>query len=146
MEWQVCSALHTSTQCNLPNFYGRKLDHFWVGRGVGRGEGRGESNDPSYSGLWIETGNGTSFSCPPLNFHVKSALAPLPDPTTKRWRAKWKLGRNTHASHARLCTFGAPDLHAPSVLVNKVSASELSRKFTKSAPLVGFEKRRRGIA
>ena len=34
-------------------------------------------------------------------------------------------------------TFGA-DLYAKSVLINKISASELSRKFTKSALLVGY--------
>ncbi len=34
------------------------------------------------------------------------------------------------------CTFGA-DLYAQSVLINKISASELSRKFMKSALLVG---------
>ncbi len=38
--------------------------------------------------------------------------------------------------HTRLCTFGA-DLYAQSVLTNKNSASELSRKFIKSALLVG---------
>ncbi len=32
----------------------------------------------------------------------------------------------------------APDLYAPSVLVSKISASELSRKFIKSAPSVGY--------
>ncbi len=36
----------------------------------------------------------------------------------------------------RFCTFGA-DLHAQSVLSNKISASELTRKFIKSALLVG---------
>ncbi len=35
-------------------------------------------------------------------------------------------------------TFGA-DLHARSVLTNKISASKLSRKFVKSALLVGNE-------
>ncbi len=30
------------------------------------------------------------------------------------------------------------DLHAPSVIINKISASELSRKFTKSAGVVGW--------
>ncbi len=32
----------------------------------------------------------------------------------------------------------APDLHAQSVIINKISASELSQKFIKSALLVGF--------
>ncbi len=39
--------------------------------------------------------------------------------------------------HTRFCTFGT-DLHARSVLINKISASELSRKFTKGELLVGF--------
>ncbi len=38
--------------------------------------------------------------------------------------------------HTRFCTFGT-DLYAQSVLSNKISASELSRKFIKSALLVG---------
>ncbi len=38
--------------------------------------------------------------------------------------------------HTRFCTFGA-DLCAQSVLINKNSSSELSRKFIKSALLVG---------
>ncbi len=39
--------------------------------------------------------------------------------------------------HARFCTLGA-DLHAQSVLIDKLSASELSRKFIKSALWVGL--------
>ena len=38
--------------------------------------------------------------------------------------------------HTRLCTFGA-DSYARSVLINKISASELGRKFIKSSLLVG---------
>ncbi len=38
--------------------------------------------------------------------------------------------------HTRFCRFGA-DLHARWVLINKISASELTRKFIKSASLVG---------
>ena len=38
--------------------------------------------------------------------------------------------------HTRFCTSGA-DLCAQSVLINKMSASELSRKLTKGALLVG---------
>ncbi len=52
-------------------------------------------------------------------------------PTTNGGMQKWKLGRNMYTLHARFCTFGA-DLHAQSVIVNKISASELTRKFTKS--------------
>ena len=39
--------------------------------------------------------------------------------------------------HIGFCTFGA-DLYAQSVLMKKNSASVLSRKFIKSALLVGF--------
>ena len=38
--------------------------------------------------------------------------------------------------HTLFCTFGT-DLYAQSALVNKISASELSRKFIRSALLVG---------
>ncbi len=38
--------------------------------------------------------------------------------------------------HTRFCTFGT-ELHAQSVLINKISALEFSRKFLKSALLVG---------
>ncbi len=41
-----------------------------------------------------------------------------------------------YTSRTRLCTFAA-DLHAQSVIINKVSASELRRKFIESALLVG---------
>ncbi len=59
-------------------------------------------------------------------------------PNQQWWYAKWKLSRNMYTLHARFFrTFGA-DLHAPSVLISKISASELSRKFIKSALLVGF--------
>ncbi len=43
-------------------------------------------------------------------------------PNHQRWHAKWKLSRNTtYTLHASFCTFGA-DLHAQSVLSNKISA------------------------
>ncbi len=42
-----------------------------------------------------------------------------------------------HPAHTFFARFGA-DLHAQSVLVNKISASELWRKFTKGALLVGW--------
>ena len=41
-----------------------------------------------------------------------------------------------HIAHTSFCTFGA-NLYAQSVLINKIFASELSRKFIKSALLVG---------
>ena len=46
--------------------------------------------------------------------------------------------------HACFCMFGA-DLYAQSVLVDKISASELSRKFIKSALLVGEAERKRSF-
>ena len=42
-----------------------------------------------------------------------------------------------HAHFVHVFARFAPDLHARSVLINKVSASELSRKFIKSALLAG---------
>ena len=63
-------------------------------------------------------------------------------PTTDGGRVNgtpWKLSWNilcTTQSIARFCTFGA-GLYAQSVLINKISASELCRKFIKSALLVG---------
>ena len=49
------------------------------------------------------------------------------------------VGICTHCTHA-FCTFGA-DLHAHSVLNNKISASKLSRTFIKTALLVGYRAR-----
>ncbi len=57
-------------------------------------------------------------------------------PTTKGGMQNGKVSRNVYTMHARFCTFGA-DAHAQSMLISKVSASELSRKFIKSALLVG---------
>ncbi len=51
-------------------------------------------------------------------------------PNHQRWHAKWNM-------HTCICTFGA-DLYAQSVLINKISASELSWKFIKVALLVGY--------
>ena len=57
-------------------------------------------------------------------------------PNHQRWYAKWKLRWNAYASHTRFCTFGA-DLHAQSVPINEISASDLSRKFIATALLAG---------
>ena len=57
-------------------------------------------------------------------------------PNHQRWYAKWKFISNIYRMHTHLCMFGV-DLYAQSVLSNKISASELSRKFIKSALLVG---------
>ncbi len=54
-------------------------------------------------------------------------------PTTK---GGMQYGIYTHCIHV-FCTFGA-DLYPQSVLIDKMSASELSRKFVKSALLVGI--------
>ncbi len=58
-------------------------------------------------------------------------------PTTNSGVQKRKLGWNMYTLHTRFGTFGS-DLHAQSALTNKISASELSRKFIKSAVLVGW--------
>ena len=71
-------------------------------------------------------------------------------PNQQRWYAKWKMSTQPAAmvckngSSVGMCahcvhvfyTFGT-DLHAQSALINKISASELRRKFTKSPLLVG---------
>ncbi len=59
-------------------------------------------------------------------------------PNRQRWCAKWKLSWNTYTLHARFCTSGRADLYVQSVLFNKISAAELSRKLIKSALLVGY--------
>ncbi len=46
------------------------------------------------------------------------------------------VGVCTYTMHTRFCMFGTK-LYAQSVLINKISASELSRKFVMSALLVG---------
>ncbi len=66
-------------------------------------------------------------------------------PNQQGCNAKWKLSWNTvylRTLAARFCTFGA-NLHAQSVLINKISASEFSRKIIKSALLVGKGIRKR---
>ncbi len=57
-------------------------------------------------------------------------------PNHQRWYAKWKLSRDTYTFHACFLHVRA-DLRAPSVLINKISVSELRRKFIKSELLVG---------
>ncbi len=54
------------------------------------------------------------------------------------------VGMFTHRVHI-LARFGA-DSHAQSVLINKISASELSRKFIKSALSVGLEEEEKSVA
>ena len=56
-------------------------------------------------------------------------------PNHQRWYAKWKLSCNIYTLRTRFCTIGA-DLYAQSVLINNIFASELSRKFIKSALLL----------
>ena len=56
-------------------------------------------------------------------------------PNHQRSCAKWKLSWNIlHTTH--FCTLGA-NLHAQSVLISKISASELRKRLIKSALLVG---------
>ncbi len=45
--------------------------------------------------------------------------------------------KHVYTLHTNFCTF-AVDLYAQLVLINKISASELSRKFIKSKLLVGY--------
>ena len=63
---------------------------------------------------------------------------PHPSPNHQRWYAKWKLSRNMYTLHTRFHTFGT-DLYSRSVIINEISASELSWKFIKSALLVGID-------
>ena len=58
-------------------------------------------------------------------------------PNHQRWYAKWKLSWNTYILRTHFHTF-CTDLYAQLVLISKISASELSRKFIKSALLVGL--------
>ena len=58
---------------------------------------------------------------------------PERQPNHQPWYAKRGMHScNTYTLHTRFCTFGA-DLYAQSVLINEISASELRRKFIKSA-------------
>ncbi len=56
-------------------------------------------------------------------------------PNHQRWHARWKPSQKMYTLHTRFCTFGA-DLYAWSVLIDKISASELNRKL-----LVGFKQK-----
>ncbi len=59
-------------------------------------------------------------------------------PNHQRWYAKGKLSRNVCTLHARFfARFGA-DSRARSALINKISASELRRKFIKGWLVVGW--------
>ncbi len=58
-------------------------------------------------------------------------------PSQQRWCGKWKLSWNVYTLHASFCTSGT-DTYAQSTLINNISASELRRKFIKSALLVGY--------
>ncbi len=79
-----------------------------------------------------------------VGFHSKAATKKKtsspslpPFPTDNGGMQKWKLSWNFYTLHTRFCTF-CVDLYARSVLIDKTSASELSRKFIKSALLVGI--------
>ncbi len=53
--------------------------------------------------------------------------------------AEWKEAQSEHASARCVHVFArfVTDLHAPSVIINKIYASEIRRKFAKSGLLVG---------
>ncbi len=95
-----------------------------LGRGVGGHAREGDEADPLACAEDEDGGQ-----------HLAQAQHLVPN--HQRWYAEWRLSRNTYTLHARFCTFGA-DLHAQSVLGNKISASELRRKFIKSVLLAGW--------
>ena len=67
---------------------------------------------------------------------VEAYLSGKP-PNQQRWHAKWEAQLEcVHISYTIFARFGA-DLHAQSVLINKIFASELSPNLVKSALLVG---------
>ena len=86
---------------------------------------------------WWWLANPSFFSLSPRRTRVEKMGNRVCLPNHQRWRAKWKLSRNVHTLHTRFGTFGT-ELYAQSVLSNKISALELTRKFIKSALLVGF--------
>ncbi len=57
-------------------------------------------------------------------------------PTTNWWHAKWELSQDMYALRTHSRTFDA-DLHADSVIIRKISALELRRKFIKGC-VVGW--------
>ncbi len=60
-------------------------------------------------------------------------------PNHQWWHAKWKFSRNACTQRMRVFKRVRADLHAQSEIINKFSASELSRKFIKVVLLVGSE-------
>ena len=76
---------------------------------------------------------GLYFFPPAFMFCQGVKTLPGPQPPTQN---ESSVRTCTHCATC-FCMFGA-DLYAQSVLVNKISASELTRKFIKSALLVGF--------
>ena len=67
------------------------------------------------------------------------AAAALKHPTSNGGtQKKWKLSRNVCTLRKRFCTFWASIRMLGRRLLNKISASEISRKFIKSALLVGW--------
>ncbi len=57
-------------------------------------------------------------------------------PNHWRWCAKWRLGWNTHTSHARFCTFWRRFAMLRRCLLTKFSGSELSRKSSSESALL----------
>ena len=80
--------------------------------------------------------NRTANQTPHIDYHVGSTVE-LPYPTTNGGTQNGcSVGICTRCMHvfARL----APIYYAQSVLINKISASELNRKVIKSALLIGY--------
>ncbi len=72
---------------------------------------------------------------PPHFFSEQDFPLPPTQPATVACKMEAQL-EYVHVAYMFFCTLGA-DLHAQSVLVNKISASELSRKLIETALLVG---------
>ncbi len=66
-------------------------------------------------------------------------------PTTKGGVQKWKLSWNMHTLHTCFCV-SCVDLHAQSVLIDKISAVELSRKSSKACVAGWVPTRTRGTS
>ncbi len=58
-------------------------------------------------------------------------------PTSNGWHAEWELSLNTHELHTHYCTFCRRLACSVLDYWTKISASELRRKFIKSALLAG---------
>ncbi len=121
--WQTCSSFLSSSHLLNDRLLSRPL----AGGGGGGDNGNGSDNFACKRAACV---------CERERERRRERERERDGPNHQRWYAKWKLSRNMYALHARFCTFDA-DLHAQSALRNKISASDLSRKFIESALLVG---------